>query len=178
MPGSPTVRRASRWRFARRGRRSAPRTSAGTCWPGLTSCARSVGCRHCRRESSPARGGVDEDGGVTVKDGDAVSDHEPAETGEPAQAAETVDSPPPLPVLHTPEDGIPHVVTDEHELDEVASAIAQGEGPVAIDAERASGYRYGQRAYLVQLKRDGSGLWLIDPTALPDLTPVNDAIGD
>ncbi|MCA1783480.1 MAG: HRDC domain-containing protein [Intrasporangiaceae bacterium] len=85
---------------------------------------------------------------------------------------------PPLPVLHTPEDGVPHVVTDEHELDEVADAIAQGEGPVAIDAERASGYRYGQRAYLVQLKREGSGLWLIDPIACPDLTPVADAIGD
>ena len=94
-----------------------------------------------------------------------------------AVAAEA-EAPPPLPVLHTPEDGIPHVVTDERELDEVAAAIAEGEGPVAIDAERASGYRYGQRAYLVQLKREGSGLWLIDPTALPDLAPVNEAIGD
>jgi ribonuclease D len=84
----------------------------------------------------------------------------------------------PLPILHTPEDGVPHVVVDEHELDEVADAIASGEGPVAIDAERASGYRYGQRAYLVQLKREGSGLWLIDPIACPDLTPVSDAIGD
>jgi ribonuclease D len=91
---------------------------------------------------------------------------------------DTPESSPPLPVLHVPEDGVPHVVTDEHELDEVADAIAGGEGPVAIDAERASGYRYGQRAYLVQLKREGSGLWLIDPIALPDLTPVAEAIGD
>ena len=29
---------------------------------------------------------------------------------------------------------------------------------IAIDAERASGYRYGQRAYLVQLRREGSGI--------------------
>lgn len=84
----------------------------------------------------------------------------------------------PLPILHTPEDGVPHVVTDEHELDEVAEAIGRGEGPIAIDAERASGYRYGQRAYLVQIKREGSGLWLIDPIACPDLTPVAEAIGD
>ncbi|WP_226963865.1 HRDC domain-containing protein [Nostocoides sp. F2B08] len=91
---------------------------------------------------------------------------------------DTTEAPAPLPVLHVPEDGVPHVVTDEHELDEVADAIAAGEGPVAIDAERASGYRYGQRAYLVQLKREGSGLWLIDPIALPDLTPVAEAIGD
>ena len=97
---------------------------------------------------------------------------------EDIPAGAGVPEPAPLPVLHAPEDGVPHVVTDEHELDEVADAIARGEGPVAIDAERASGYRYGQRAYLVQLKREGSGLWLIDPIACPDLTPVADAIGD
>ena len=61
---------------------------------------------------------------------------------------------------------------------EAARAIAAGEGPVAIDAERASGYRYGQRAYLVQLRREGSGTWLIDPIACPDLSPVDEAIGD
>lgn len=83
-----------------------------------------------------------------------------------------------LPILHTPADGIPRVVEDERDLDEVANAVARGEGPVAIDAERASGYRYGQRAYLVQIKREGSGLWLIDPIACPDLTPLSDAIGD
>ena len=60
---------------------------------------------------------------------------------------------------------------------DAARAIAAGEGPVALDAERASGYRYGQRAYLVQLRREGSGTWLIDPIACPDLSPVNDAIG-
>ncbi|MDO5502353.1 MAG: HRDC domain-containing protein [Actinomycetia bacterium] len=96
----------------------------------------------------------------------------------PADGSAPAPEPVALPVLHTPEDGVPHVVADERELDEVAAAIAGGEGPVAIDAERASGYRYGQRAYLVQLKRDGSGLWLIDPIACPDLTPIADAIGD
>jgi ribonuclease D len=49
---------------------------------------------------------------------------------------------------------------------------------VAIDAERASGYRYSQRAYLVQLRRAGVGTALIDPIAVPDLRPINDAIGD
>lgn len=47
-----------------------------------------------------------------------------------------------------------------------------------MDAERASGYRYGQRAYLVQLRRAGSGTSLIDPIALPDLSPIGDALGD
>jgi ribonuclease D len=77
-----------------------------------------------------------------------------------------------------PAEGVPDVVVDERRLLEAARAIAAGQGPVAIDAERASGYRYGQRAYLVQIRRQGSGTWLIDPIACPDLAPVAEAIGD
>lgn len=84
----------------------------------------------------------------------------------------------PAPVLlEEPAGGVPHVVEDERELARAAAAIAAGEGPVAIDAERASGYRYGQRAYLVQVRREGSGTWLVDPIACPDLSPLDDAIG-
>jgi ribonuclease D len=83
----------------------------------------------------------------------------------------------PLAPLHEPADGVPHVVESERELERAASAIAAGGGPVAIDAERASGYRYGQRAYLVQVRRDGAGTWLVDPIACPDLTPLDRAIG-
>ena len=49
---------------------------------------------------------------------------------------------------------------------------------MAIDAERASGYRYGQRAYLVQLNRRGAGTVLIDPIACPDLSGLSAAIED
>jgi len=84
--------------------------------------------------------------------------------------------PPPTP-LNEPADGTPDVVESERRLSEAAAAIAAGEGPVAVDAERASGYRYGQRAYLIQVRREGSGTWLIDPIACPDLSPLNDAIG-
>ncbi|MHB2023515.1 MAG: HRDC domain-containing protein [Mycobacteriales bacterium] len=71
--------------------------------------------------------------------------------------------------LLTPRDGVPSVaVTPEH-LGELIVRYGAGEGPVAVDAERASGYRYGQRAYLVQLRRRGVGTALIDPIALPDL---------
>ncbi len=83
---------------------------------------------------------------------------------------------PPVP-LEEPAEGVPAVVESERTLDEAAEAVAAGVGPVAIDAERASGYRYGQRAYLVQVRREGSGTWLIDPIAVPDLTPLADAIG-
>ncbi len=47
-----------------------------------------------------------------------------------------------------------------------------------MDAERASGYRYGQKAYLVQLRRNGAGTGLVDPVPLPDLSVVQDAIAD
>jgi ribonuclease D len=88
------------------------------------------------------------------------------------------DEAPALPPLTEPADGVPEVVADERRLTQAARAIAAGHGPVAIDAERASGYRYGQRAYLVQLRREGAGTWLVDPIACPDLSPLGDAIGE
>lgn len=75
-------------------------------------------------------------------------------------------------------DGVPVVVTDERQLLAAGAAIAAGHGPVAVDAERASGHRYGNRAYLVQLRRAGAGTWLLDPVACPDLTPVAEGIGE
>src|SRR5512138_2702063 len=84
----------------------------------------------------------------------------------------TEGSPPPPTLLEHPADGVPPVVESERDLMAAAAAIAEGEGPVAIDAERASGYRYGQNAYLVQVRREGAGTWLIDPMGCPDLTPL------
>ena len=85
---------------------------------------------------------------------------------------------PPLQLLDTPRDGIPPVVTQADELDRVIAAFAAGSGPIAVDAERASGHRYGQRAFLVQLRREGAGTALIDPAALPDLSALGAAIRD
>lgn len=78
----------------------------------------------------------------------------------------------PLPLLESPAEGIPDVVADERSLARSAERLGGGTGPLAIDAERASGYRYGQRAYLVQLRRAGAGTHLIDPVACPDLSPI------
>jgi ribonuclease D len=78
--------------------------------------------------------------------------------------------------LLEPREGIPPVIADEEALAEVISAFAAGSGPVAVDAERASGYRYGQRAYLVQLRREGAGTALIDPVACPDLSGLGEAL--
>lgn len=61
---------------------------------------------------------------------------------------------------------------------EAVDRLAAGEGPVAVDVERASGFRYSQRAYLVQLFRRGGGVVLVDPIAVPDVTVVQRALGD
>jgi ribonuclease D len=74
-------------------------------------------------------------------------------------------------------DARPAVIATSAELASYCAAIAGGSGPVAIDAERASGYRYSQRAYLIQVRREGAGIGLIDPIAFADLTELNDAIG-
>lgn len=81
------------------------------------------------------------------------------------------------PLLREPREGLPEVTSDADALAGVVAAISAGTGPVAVDAERASGYRYGQRAYLVQLRREGAGSALIDPIACPDLSALNDAVG-
>jgi len=91
--------------------------------------------------------------------------------GAPPDDVETA----PIPLLE-PREGIPPVIADEDALAEAIAAFAAGTGPLAVDAERASGYRYGQRAYLVQLRREGAGTALIDPVACPDLSGLGEAV--
>ncbi|PYH00972.1 HRDC domain-containing protein [Arthrobacter stackebrandtii] len=78
--------------------------------------------------------------------------------------------------LDMPRDGIPAVVDTDPALRRCAAALAAGHGPAAVDTERASGFRYGQRAMLVQIRRDGAGTWLIDPEAFPDLKIIDQAL--
>lgn len=67
-----------------------------------------------------------------------------------------------VPLLQ-PANGTPPVIDTESAFDLALNELAQGHGPFAVDAERASGFRYSARAYLIQIKRDGGGLHLIDP---------------
>ncbi|GAA1771797.1 ribonuclease D [Pseudarthrobacter sulfonivorans] len=78
--------------------------------------------------------------------------------------------------LDAPRDGVPLVIETQSGLERCAAAIAAGTGPAGVDAERASGFRYGQRAFLVQIRREGSGTWLIDPEPFDDLAIINDAL--
>jgi ribonuclease D len=102
------------------------------------------------------------------------------EQGPPTVTDPEVPPAPERPVarLDTPRDGVPPVVTDGEGLARTIRSLLAGHGPVAVDAERASGHRYGQRAFLVQLRREGSGTALVDPAALPDLSPLGAALQD
>jgi ribonuclease D len=82
-----------------------------------------------------------------------------------------------VPLLE-PRDGPPTLVDSAAVLSSAVDALAGGEGPVAVDAERASGFRYGHRAFLVQLRRRGAGTVLIDPVPCPDLSGLDAAIAD
>jgi ribonuclease D len=90
-------------------------------------------------------------------------------------------------LLTSPADGVPPVVSTDAELAATMAALQAGSGPVAVDAERAHGFRYSQRAYLIQLRRAGSGTHMIDPVAFgstaeggppADLSTLVAAIGD
>ncbi len=84
----------------------------------------------------------------------------------------------PTPLLREPADGVPDPVVTADGLADLVARMSSGHGPVAVDAERASGYRYSQRAYLVQLRRAGARTALVDPIPLPDLSSLNAALAD
>ncbi|MCU1482820.1 MAG: ribonuclease [Subtercola sp.] len=76
-------------------------------------------------------------------------------------------------------EGSPRSVIDTRQayLDAV-QVIAGGTGPIAIDAERASGFKYSQRAYLIQLYRRGAGTFLFDPPPIGSFAELSAVIGD
>lgn len=78
--------------------------------------------------------------------------------------------------LLKPVGGTPRIISTVEALEKAVAEIISGAGPIAIDAERASGYRYSQRAYLIQIKRNGGGLHLIDPIPLANLPAAKSLI--
>lgn len=114
-----------------------------------------------------------------------MTPHIPENTTAGAPAAETAphitvegfDSQIPVVIdLDAPRDGVPLVIETQSGLERAAAAIAAGTGPAGVDAERASGFRYGQRAFLVQIRREGSGTWLIDPEPFGNLSIINESL--
>jgi ribonuclease D len=90
--------------------------------------------------------------------------------GAPGDAAEPLAAVTPLLV---PRDGDVAPIVDPAQLADWARRLAAPGGPVALDAERASGFRYGSRAYLVQLRRADVGTALFDPIPLGDLSVLD-----
>ena len=73
-------------------------------------------------------------------------------------------APEPTPLLQ-PTDGVPGLTVTDDEIASAAELLASGHGPFAVDAERASGFRYSNRAYLIQVRRAGAGTVLLDPVS-------------
>jgi ribonuclease D len=67
-----------------------------------------------------------------------------------------------IPLLQ-PSAGTPELIDTEESFRQALQELSKGSGPFAVDAERASGFRYSARAYLIQIKRIDGGLHLIDP---------------
>ena len=80
--------------------------------------------------------------------------------------------------LLEPRDGLPALVASDEALKAAITSLAGGTGPIAVDAERASGFRYGHRAFLVQFRRQGAGTVLIDPVACPDLSALDAVLAE
>ena len=98
-----------------------------------------------------------------------------AESDTPAD-----DAPEATPLLF-PAEGVPPVSVSVDEIARAAEQLAKGTGPFAVDAERASGFRYSNRAYLIQIRRTGAGTVLIDPvnhgnSPIDVLRPVADVL--
>ncbi|PRA01409.1 ribonuclease D [Arthrobacter sp. MYb224] len=87
-------------------------------------------------------------------------------TSEPAADQPT------LTPLTAPRDGIPEVINTAAALNRAVRALRAGTGDLAVDTERSSGFRYGRRAFLIQIRREGASTWLIDPESLDSLDPL------
>lgn len=83
----------------------------------------------------------------------------------------------PLPLVTSPREPLA-VVSSPAAWHEALDRLSSGVGPLAIDVERASGFRYSQRAYLVQIFRRGTANFLIDPLEVADLSDLTRHFGD
>ncbi len=81
-----------------------------------------------------------------------------------------------LPILAEPSEGIPPLIDDQSQLEVARQQLSTSSMPVALDTERAQGRRYGSGAYLVQVRKDNVGTFLIDSHQLPDLSLLQDAL--
>jgi len=98
--------------------------------------------------------------------------------------ADDLTTPVSYPILTLPADGVPAVVETADGYRAMLASLAAGDGPVSLDTERAHGFRYTAKAYLIQLRRSGSGTHLLDPVPFEngrpraDLSEIAGALGN
>ena len=78
----------------------------------------------------------------------------------------TDEAPAELPLLARPRVEDVRLVETADQLNETTDLLSKSQGPFALDAERASGFKYSQRAYLIQVHRKDAPIFLIDPIAV------------
>ncbi|MGD1173731.1 HRDC domain-containing protein [Mycobacterium seoulense] len=105
----------------------------------------------------------------------------PGSTGPDSTEPDSAE-PQPTPLLR-PAEGIPDLSVTVRQIEAAAELLGRGSGPFAVDAERASGFRYSNRAYLIQIRRAGAGTVLIDPVShgadpLEALRPVAEVLSE
>src|SRR3954454_9877075 len=102
------------------------------------------------------------------------SDDVPGEQAAPVHSEPTTPeaAPAPPPPLLELRDGLPPLTETRPQLAEVCRALGPAGRPVAVHADRASGYRYPPRAYLIQLRREGAGAFLIHPIGFDSTHPL------
>jgi len=104
---------------------------------------------------------------------------EPTARAIPETAIEpAIDTAPAEPLREPEPHAALHVIDTRAEYEFAVGRLAAGEGPFAVDAERASGFRYSQRAYLIQIFRRGSGAFLFDPPAIGDFSALAELMAD
>lgn len=103
--------------------------------------------------------------------------------GDEGAAGTAAEAPPEATPLLRPAEGVPPLSVTTAEIAAAAEKLAGGTGPFAVDAERASGFRYSNRAYLIQIRRTGAGTVLIDPvnhgsSPIDVLAPVAEVLAE
>jgi ribonuclease D len=67
-------------------------------------------------------------------------------------------------------------VDSKETLEQACSQLSKESGSFALDAERASGFKYGQRAYLLQVARATGDIYLVDPVAISQSSNAQDFV--
>ncbi|GAA3585233.1 ribonuclease D [Klugiella xanthotipulae] len=70
------------------------------------------------------------------------------------------------------------LISSQDDFHDAVQSLANGTGVIGVDAERASGYKYAQSAYLIQFYREAAGTYLFDPIGIESFAELQDSLSD